>query len=193
MSQFPDIMVDIETTGTDPSRTAMIQLAAVRFNIREGTIDTSSFFKRSLAIPFGRFWDEGTRGWWNRMPTLRDEILNAAEPPAKVMNDFQQWVVKGFSANEPYRFWAKPQSFDWPFVASYFQQFEVHNPFDFREAIDMRSYLRMALGTWDLREVVAFEKSIPFQGKEHDGLYDALHQIAVVLAARERVKAKVAS
>lgn len=184
-NQFPDIMVDIETTGTDPSRTAMIQLAAVRFNIETGAVDTSSFFKSNLAIPPGRFWDESTRKWWGKMPTLRDSILNNPRPPALVMTEFQQWVVAK-PCERPWRFWAKPQSFDWPFVASYFDQFEVMNPFSFREAIDMRTYLRGALGTWDLREVEEFEKSLPFQGTEHDGLFDALHQVRVVLEARAR-------
>ena len=140
MSQYPDIMCDIETTGTDPSRTAMIQLAAVRFNIVEGTVDTSSFFKQNLAIPPGRFWDEGTRKWWSKMPTLRDSILNNCRPAKVVMEEFQAWVVKGFVGDQPTRFWSKPQSFDWPFVSSYFEQYEMANPMSFREAVDMRSY-----------------------------------------------------
>lgn len=187
MNRFPDIMVDIETTGTDATHSAMIQLAAVRFNIREGAIDTSSFFKKGLAIPYGRYWEEDTRKWWGKMPTLRDEILAAAQPPARVMEEFQKWIVSGYMANEPYRFWAKPMSFDWPFVDSYFKQFDVINPMSFREAIDMRTYLRGVLNTWDLEEVTRFEKSVPFQGREHDGLCDALHQVACVLTARERL------
>ena len=184
--QFPDVMVDIETSGTDPSRTAMIQLAAVRFNIEEGTIDTSSFFKQSLAIPPGRFWDEETRKWWyTDKRALLEGIQARARPPKDVMVEFQQWIVAGHVGGQPTRFWSKPQSFDWPFVDSYFQQFEMANPMSFREAVDMRTYCRTVLGTWNLRDIDKIEKGIPFQGAEHDALMDAIHQIRVVLTVRE--------
>ena len=69
---FYDVMVDLETTGTSPDETAMIQLAAVKFNLAEGTVDSTDMFNRCLSIPPKRFWDEGTRQWWGQQ---KREIL----------------------------------------------------------------------------------------------------------------------
>jgi len=178
-NQFYDVMVDVETTGTQPEHTAMIQLAAVRFNLKARAIDTTSMFNRCLLIPAGRFWDEDTRQWWGQQKReVLQDIYSRMEDPAKVMRDFVEWV--GHPGAEPLRFWAKPTTFDYSFVQSYCRQFDVMNPFHFRFATDMNSYIRG----------LAKDPSLPtfktdFQGDAHNALFDVINQIDAVFKAEE--------
>jgi DNA polymerase III, alpha subunit (gram-positive type) len=176
-NQFFDIMVDIETTGLDINHSAMIQLAAVRFNLAERTVDTTSMFNKALLIPPGRFWDEGTREWWGRQKReVLSDIYSRMQDPKTVMEEFADWV--GYCPAEPIRFWAKPISFDFPFVASYFNQFNIPNPFHYRWATDVNSFIR---GIAQDASVETYR--IEFQGDAHNALVDCVNQIKCVFEA----------
>jgi DNA polymerase III alpha subunit (gram-positive type) len=178
-TQFNDVMVDIETTGTQPEHTAIIQIAAVKFNLAERKLDTANMFNRCLLIPEGRFWDESTREWWGQQKrSILQEIYAKMEDPAKVMQDFGNWA--GYSPTEPLRFWAKPTSFDYSFTQSYFRQFGVMNPFHFRYAVDMNSFIR---GLARDSSVETFRND--FQGDAHNALFDVINQIDCVFKAME--------
>lgn len=181
---YNDIMVDVETTGLNSVDNAMIQLAAVRFNLKERAIDTSSMFNRCLHIPPRRYWDEGTRSWWGQQKrSILEEIYSKMEDPKTVMQDFANWV--GYTPAVPNAFWAKPVTFDWGFVASYFSDFEISNPFHFRYACDANSYIRgMA---YDPR-VETFK--VPFEGGDaHNALYDVINQINMLFKAQDHYEA----
>ena len=135
---YKDVMVDIETTGTQPNRSAMIQLAAVKFNLDDFSV-SPNFFNRSLTMPAWRSWDEDTREWWSKMPDVFSSIMAKAEDPGIVMRDFADWSIQ---PGQGLRFWAKPTTFDFMFVTSYLKDFKQPVPFDFREATDLNSYLR---------------------------------------------------
>jgi len=173
MTLFRDCMVDIETTGLSPDRSAMIQIAAVRFDLQTRDVDTN-FFYRALAIPPWRFWDEGTWDWWNKdkADVLRG-IIARMEDPKQVISEFSEWVAPG-GAPGP-RFWSKPSHFDFQFIGSYCRDFDVLMPFNFRKAIDMRSFMQgMAYPE------AGDDPQIPFSGTAHDALHDALHQIKML-------------
>lgn len=178
--EYYDYMIDVETGGTHPEHSPMIQLSAVRFNLQEGTIDTSSMFNRCLLIPAGRFWDEDTRQWWARQKrSVLEEIYARMEDPKLVMEGFVDWV--GFDAEQPKRFWSKPLSFDWPFVASYFRQFGVINPFHYRFGCDVNSFIR---GLARDSSVETF-KTEEFHGDQHNALHDCINQIDMIFKAKE--------
>lgn len=178
MSECYDVMVDIETTGVRPDRHAILQIAAVKFNYETGEVDPN-VFDRCLAIPPTRSWDESTRMWWARQkPSVFQGIIQRAEDPRKVMKEFGQWC--GYCHPEPLRFWAKPISFDYTFIASYFHDFQIEDPFHFTWTVDLNSFLRGRMNTTEKVKV-----DIPFQGDEHNALFDAIHQVKIALAARE--------
>lgn len=166
-------MVDVETTGTQPDHSAIIQIAAVAFNPYELTIDATSMFSRCLLIPPNRYWSDDTRTWWmqQKRSTL-DSIFARMEEPAQVMQAFSDWAP----ANAV--FVSKPLSFDAPFVSSYFRAYDIHNPFAYWKARDLRSLIQGL--TW---KDPLDEKTIPFEGPEHDALFDCLHQIKLLFAA----------
>jgi DNA polymerase III epsilon subunit-like protein len=177
---YPDIMVDTETTGTGPDRAAIIQLSAIRFNLRERTIDAGNLFDQCLSIPPTRAWDEGTRKFWfhpDRFETLQ-RIHDRMRDPATVLAEFRDWV----GAATPI-FWSRPSHFDFMFVAGYCRDFGVAMPFHFRDAMDQRSFQR---GLGFPGSIV--EPAVEFVGKAHDAVYDTLHQIKMLFAACDAVK-----
>lgn len=174
-----DVMIDIETTGTNPEHGAIIQLAAVKFDFRSGNVDTN-FFDRALHIPQGRYWDENTREWWGRQKSeILYSIMRRAEDPKKVIEDFIIWLG-GYSPDEPIRVWAKPVTFDVMFLQSYFRQFGFENPWHYRNVIDLNSFLRGRALSSHIPDI-----HVEMQGDAHNAIFDVLHQIQVAFAAKE--------
>jgi oligoribonuclease (3'-5' exoribonuclease) len=178
---YPDIMCDIETTGLSPDNSAIIQIAAVRFNLDEQAIDPETF-DRCLSIPTKRYWDESTREWWSRPKrSVLLDIYSRMEPPVGVVQGFSDWA-RAKQDNHSLRFWAKPISFDYAFISSYFREYDVYNPFDFREATDLRSYIK-GLG----RSSTYPEINVEFKGDAHNALMDSLNQINLLFEAQKHV------
>lgn len=171
---FPDIMVDIETTGTDFDKNHIIQIAAVRFNLRERTID-HQFFDRALMPAPGRFWDEDTRSWWLKdKREILDGIMKRMEPVRGVLEDLQRFAPPDAV------FWAKPTHFDYSFLSSYFKQYELSNPFAYYRAKDLRSFTE---GLSFPEPSKDWTKELPFTGPAHNALFDTLHQISALFEA----------
>lgn len=183
MGDYPDCMIDIETTGTQPEHTNMIQLAAVRFNMKTGDVDPKFFDRCLIPLPT-RFWDEDTRKWWSSMPDILDGIWKRMQPATQVMQAFTQWATADNEA-QTLHFWGKPTHFDYSFVASYYKELGVTNPFHFRMANDQNSFIR---GRFFPEDPPPIEKELEFMGDEHNALHDALHQVRVVLKAYEMTK-----
>lgn len=182
MPGFYDVMVDVETTGLAPDHSAILQLTAVRFNFREQTVD-HDWFHVNLEIPSNRFWDEGTRAWWvETNPELLGGILATGIPPEDAMHQFSQWAAIG---PERAHFWAKPLSFDYPFVQSYCRQFGFKMPYPYYLARDVRSVI--AGMTHDTPPFD--DRTVAFEGVKHNSLFDCLHQIKILFAATAHARA----
>jgi DNA polymerase III alpha subunit (gram-positive type) len=176
---FTDCMVDIETGGLSPDKHPMLQLAAVKFNLLTGEVD-DTYFDRWLVTPETRSWDPDTRHWWSKMPDILSRIEARAEPIEPVLIDFQEFVCK---EGPSIRFWAKPLSFDYPFVQSYFREAGLAMPFHYRLARDMNTYMAAIKdrgGYADHNDV-----DVPFVGPQHNALFDVIHQIKVLLQSRK--------
>lgn len=138
MTLYQDVQIDIETGGTRPDRSPILQIAAVPFNLKEMAI-SSDVFCQSLHVPPFRLWDESTRIWWSQQdPEVLENILSKRRATATVMEEFYHWAC---NLGPGLRFWAKPTSFDFPFIASYFNDFELPNPFHYRLATDVNSWI----------------------------------------------------
>ena len=167
--QWTDIMVDLETTGTDSRTAAIIQLSAVMFNLETGEIGPQ--FDECLAVPVQRQWDRKTYMWWtsniNRKAIL-EEISSRGRNPYDVIVDFLKWNGDN---GAPKHFWSKPSHFDYNLLDSYFRDFHFNNPFIYWKARDMRSYL---LGLY-------FPNPLPdlrLQSNDaHNALADTLFQV----------------
>ena len=168
-----DVMVDIETTGTNPDRTAILQIGAVKFNAHTREV-SPDFFNRSLTIPGHRSWDTETMNWWTQQKAgVLSEIMNAAEPHRDVINSFAEWAYPMHHL----RFWAKPTTFDFMFISSYFKDMDIVNPFSYRTAVDMNSFLA---GKYFPEEAPHIQ--VTHTGDAHNALQDCFWQLKLLFA-----------
>ena len=182
---FPDVMIDIETTGTQPDMTSMIQLSAVKFNLKQRKIDTGAFFDQCLFPLPRRFWDEGTRGWWmheERYPILSGKIMPRMRDAKTVLEEFTAWM--GGAPAHGVRMWSRGR-FDDQFIASHLRDCQMQQIFDYRAITDLRTF----------EFALFYPGSIPsesdlnlpqFQGDKHDGIADCFHQLRRLFAMVDR-------
>lgn len=173
-------MVDIETTGTLPDRHAILQISAVKFNLKTGAV-SPDFFDRCLIMPKHRSWDEGTRNWWiDKKSSIINDIFDRAEDHRVVIDEFAKWAYP----QNHLQFWSKPTHFDFMFLSSYFHDENIQNPFHYRFANDLNSYLR---GLYYPKDVPNL--NLEFKGDAHNALADTLHQLRLLFAHMKDVEA----
>ena len=176
--QYPDMMVDIETTGTMPDRHAIIQIAAVKFNLAEQTI-SPQMFKASLDMPEKREWDPQTKLWWGKQKrSVFDAIVAECRPWQQVMEEFLEYAGPAGD----YRFWSKPTHFDYVFISSYFKDADLPQMFSYRDANDMNSYIRGLYQGDPVPEIPYLEIDA------HDALNDCIIQIDQLFKHTTNVK-----
>jgi len=178
-------MVDIETTGTKSyDHNAIIQIAAVKFNYDTEMV-SDNIFNMCLAIPAKRYWEEGTREWWNKhRPHILQDIRARAMPADQVMRAYHKWLLEDYPMNdEGLRFWGKPTHFDFSFIASYLDDYGLLNPCHYRFARDQNSFMAGLSGS---PNHISLEDEIEFKGDAHNAIYDTFHQIKVLFAAKNK-------
>lgn len=181
---YPDVMVDLETTGTRPDRAGLLQIAAIKFNYETGEIAPEMFDRCMWVMPH-RSWDESTRQWWGKNKEVLKGLQVRAEDPFKVMADFAQFVGYATGDEPIRRLWAKPSHFEHPFLESHFHDAGIPNPFHYRYVIDVNSWIRGAVHFDE--QLYGELTNVPFEGPAHNALFDALHQLQVVLRVREHI------
>lgn len=173
-----DVMVDLETTGTDPHFSAIIQIAAVRFDYESCQIGQS--FMVSLAMAPNRFWDEGTREWWMSQGDTYEKVIEGQVDARAGWNAFVDWMTMS-GGDKPNRLWAKPLTFEYAFLQSYGRLFERELPIHYRNCVDLHSFTRGLRGNPGAEPI---DKQIEFVGDQHNAIDDVLHQIKIALMAR---------
>lgn len=179
MGEMTDMMVDVETTDTNPGLGGIFQLSAVKFNYNTGEI--GGLFDRCPMLLPKRRWSDDTREWWmGQKRDVYNGIIARAEPAVPVFADFGRFALDG-APRGGFRFWSKPLSFDWPFVADHFAQLDQPMPFHFRIARDLNTWMAALRGRPDHPDMEAI---VPFHGDRHNGLHDCAYQIDMLFAAK---------
>jgi DNA polymerase III epsilon subunit-like protein len=177
-SEMTDVIVDCETTGTDPYHNGMIQLAAIKFNY--DTEEIGGVFNRSLVLPPNRYWSESTRQWWGQQrPGLLQEIMAKEEDAQDVIRAYHQFIG---AEGQPLRFWSRG-SFDFWFVQSYMDQFGLPMPHQFWKARDTRSFLAALHGTADEPDL----SWVTAPGDAHNALRDNVVELKRLFNAKHGV------
>ncbi len=107
---FQHIMCDIETTGIKPDRNHIIQICAVRFNLKTGEYDPNLF--EVCLNPNTASWrnqDPSTMTWWQdpeRQP-IYDSIIEKSLDSKIAIQAFAHWLGK-----ERLVFWGNRNGFD---------------------------------------------------------------------------------
>lgn len=184
---WTDVMVDLETTGTQPDLHGIVQIAAVKFNLVMREV-CPIVFDWAVELPYGRSWEEGTRDWWLRDEGRRNhygELAKRMKPAEEVLDHLVNWL-----GGHPMVFWSKPTHFDFMFMQSYFKQFGRKMPFHYRTANDLNSFLR-GLSHPNKPAFNEYNVEVPGNGMAHDAAHDNLVQIQMLfknLDAREDEK-----
>lgn len=179
---YPDIMIDIETTGSPAGMgidtIGCIQIGAIKFNA--DTQEVGPTFNRCLALAPNRHWDEDTRQWWStkNKPVL-DGIIARMEDPQQVIRDFYAYCVTGVTDGGA-RVWAKPTTFDCSILASYFRQYGLPSPFHYRLTRDLNSHIAGLAGSARHQPMAHIEDT----GTAHDALSDCVYQLRILFAAQ---------
>lgn len=188
MGKMTDIMVDVETTGTDPEQLGILQLSAIKFNLQ--TLEVGDSFDRFPGLLPKRVWSDSTKDFWQRkFRPYWLQMVAKEEEPIQVYKDFDAWVSSD-SPDGGYRFWAKPIKFDWTIVESHLSQLGIAMPFPHWNAYDVHSYIAGLKGEVSRTDI---ESQVPFSGVKHNALHDAAYQIDLLFhAKRNHVAAEVA-
>ncbi len=134
------ISVDIETTGPTPGHYSMYELGAC-------AITTDSTFERKIALlPNAKL----SRASLEAVHMTKQKLTQRKEvtAPTQAMRDFAEWS-KGVARGARLVFVANNAPFDWMFVAWYFEEFTIANPYG-HSALDMKAYyMGMSHVSWD--------------------------------------------
>lgn len=175
------VMVDIETDGPDPGRHRMLQFAAVEF---DDTWTVQREFNMYLdphqMTPEGhqRTWSKDTMDWWMKNPIRRVRFQQIQDrcrhgtPPDTVMRVFHEWLPVDETL-----VWAWPTCFDISFLQSYARDyFPLLSQRLWRNA-DVRSWMSGCIATAGAPMGIDDKTRPPFEGEEHDALFDAKWQV----------------
>jgi len=186
------IMVDVETTDTDPHRGGILQIAAVKFNPKTRTVG-KVFDQCPMLLPTRR-WGESTRGFWmggaNR--PVYDRLIARAQPAAAVFKAFEDFCCEDAPFGG-YTFVAKPVKFDWPFVESHMVELGLTFPFAHHKLLDLHSVISGLRGECD-RTSIEDEVPFPVGGDKHNALHDCAWQIDMLHhALANHIKVEIVS
>lgn len=174
--KFKDFMIDVETTGLVPGRHAMIQLSAVAFDFATQRVLTETFYDSYLTIPPWLSFSTETLQWWlSKNKNVYDHICANQGDCVKALDGFVQFV-NAFKSDERPNFWMR-RPFDWMFVENYFKDFEMPNPFNYKNVIEMTSFMK-GVNLCDTMPRV----DVVNQGDAHNAYWDCVNQVNLLFA-----------
>jgi DNA polymerase III alpha subunit (gram-positive type) len=183
MEYMTHVMVDLETTDTDPSRGGILQLAAIKFNLETGALGGT--FDRCPSLLRSRRWSDSTAQFWSGHNDIYQSFQARVEPAEQVFRDFADFV----SADGALIFVAKPVKFDWPFLESHFNELQMDMPFAHWAYLDMNSYILGAAGAVAMGQVSPAAFPDANNALAHNALYDCAHQIDTLMSVRRHYTA----
>lgn len=172
------VMVDIETEGPDPGRHTMTQLAAVVFD-EEWKIEKefNVYLQRHPATTLGVFrtWQKDTVDWWmrtapHRYQDMKDRCRDGVDAQT-ALSKFFEWLPA-----DPL-IWAWPTCFDIAFLQSYARDYFSLLSHHLWKNADVRSWMSGCIATSGAPMGIDDKTRPPFEGEEHDALFDAKWQV----------------
>ena len=121
MTQYTDLMIDIETLDTRPTA-KIIQIGAVVFNAAEQGIDGVRFIGNTVCLDRRYTESEATIEWWDKQSKEAKRGLRfpPVEPIHDVLQELAQ-VIEFEFADRDFRVWAKGADFDFPILKNAFE------------------------------------------------------------------------
>ena len=162
------LMIDLETTGTDPGCCILtIGAAGIGKNGLEVNFYARISYDKSKYEGFGD--DPGTIAWWRKQDEeTRAEAFGGRDFPGDIVREFVSFVGKNFDTQaKNFTVWSKGSDFDFPILKSYLEAYEEKTPWPFYTQRDYRT----------LQAVFPFLKAEEKNGEKHNALEDAKAQM----------------
>lgn len=140
MTQFFDLMTDVESAGLPPTG-ALFSIGAVFFDLHTQT--TGPSFNRTIhlasSVKFGGTIDPGTVLWWLRQDSkAQHTVAYGGEPLDLVLNDFSAWIAAN-CRHEDVRPWGNSSSMDLTLINGAYQRLGMKTPWHFTNERDFRT------------------------------------------------------
>lgn len=175
-----DIVVDIETLGTDPNKSPIIQIAAVV--VADTSInDNLRYDMCSEELDFKNV-SERTLKWW-----LEENSLLLSDILRRGRGNTEKMVVTGFvefltfiQGMGEVHLWGKGPEFDNAFLKAKCEKYGLKWPLSFRQDRCIRTVeqFHYELGLEEL----------PFEGYKHDAISDAVDEARMLVQVRKELR-----
>lgn len=174
-----NVMIDLETLGSDTSNAPVISIAAVRFDVR-GEIDTENAFYKNIdladTLKYGNV-EAGTLKWWmtsDKRDVFLDIIFDKKAVHLKTaLDQFQEWVTMNKNVTP----WSRGIDFDFGILDRLFRETGVKNPFSqFWKKRDVRTLIDVCKHA-GVKELTVER----VEGEAHNALSDVIHQANEVI------------
>jgi len=174
-----NLMIDLETLGTDPSA-PIIEIGACFFDLHTGEI--SNTFNRTVRFESAcelRAPDASTIKWWmTQSDDARKKVASGKDEMFGVLFEFISWV-DAHSSRSSTKPWGNGSTFDISMLENCMKQYNIEIPWEFWNHRDVRTVL----------DIAGFDKStIAFDGVPHSALDDAKHQVKYLSAAVRSIR-----
>lgn len=178
-----DIMVDIETLGTD-SNSVIISISAVAFDMTKGK--TGKTFEVGINILeqalHGGMIDNDTMQWWSTQSKEAKKALTRipAEPIDDALDAFNKWLVDTTSVDlKDVKLWGNGSGFDNVLIRNLYRRSGKDFVLPYWCDNDVRTLVTLAnINTRDYK----------FEGIKHNGIADCKHQIRYCADAYKSLK-----
>ncbi|SFH69923.1 exonuclease [Klebsiella quasipneumoniae] len=183
---YVHVMVDLETMGKKHNA-PIVAIGAVVFDPATGSIG-ESFYKvvcLESSVNWGAVIDPSTVIWWLKQSSeARSAIVNDdAIPLLDALLQFREFVSDNVAGgSKKAQVWGNGASFDNSILRSSYDCIAEDYPWEYWNDRDVRTMV-------ELGHAINYEpqKAIPFEGKRHNALADAIHQARYVSAIWQRL------
>lgn len=175
-----DVMLDLETTGVNPHVNGIVQIAAWKFDYLSGEVNPEPL-NIPIQLASGRMWDFDTIQWWRESKERMDHLNWCRANGVPAREGFQMLFDWIGHARQGYRLWAKPITFEFPFLQSHFSQLDIPIPFHYRYSKDINTWICALKGD---PGATTYDIDLPFEGMKHNALFDSLHDMRCLLEAK---------
>lgn len=136
-----ELMIDIETTGTDPG-CKVLSLGAFGFSKDGGQCE---FYRRFdvLKLTEEGFQDSvSTMDFWCKQDKAAfDEAFGGKDDPKTGIAEFKHWLYDNFAMGrkDDFKVWCKGSDFDFPVLKFFLAHYGYHFPWQFWQQRDYRT------------------------------------------------------